>query len=251
MTDNPSRYDGAALLAGTAELGDYFAIPALGVGEGEELATLLADDATVVAFVDRTRSAIARSMNCHCSLIPRRMAASSFQLNVVARLISPAVGAAAAFGMVPLLTPTSVRWQTTAHHCPQFGTTGLDWVRAPTPSRAAEVISASIVATVVGPLNEALRSAVSLSTRVSWGNTISAANGAVTVMSMSRPDLEPAGRALVRALLDTGSLTDTGHFAGGQFVRRSCCLFYQAPRSGLCQDCVLTVPDGSQHTGAH
>jgi FhuF-like iron-sulfur protein len=251
MTGNPRRYDDAALLTGTAELGDYFAIPALGAGKGEELVTLLSDDAMVAAFVDRTRSAIAASTNCHRSLIPLRLAASSFQLNVVSRLISPAVGAAAAFGMVPLLTPTSVRWYTTGHHTPQFGVAGLDWVLAPTPSRAAEVMSRSILATVVGPLADTLRSTASLSTHVSWGNAISAANGAVTVMSMSRPDLEPTGRALVRALLDTGSLTGTGRFAGGQFVRRSCCLFYQAPGGGLCGDCVLAVSDGSQRTDSH
>lgn len=248
--DGPtSRADGAALLARTAELGEYFAIPRLAEGEGADLATLLLDEATVREFADRTLAAIATSMNCDPGRIPMRVAASSFQLNVVARLISPVIGAAASCREIPLLTLESTRWRGTAGHTPQFGVTDLEWAPAPTATRAAEAISASLLASVVGPFHQTLHSALSLSTRVSWGNAISAANGAVTVMSLTRPDLEPAGRALVQALLATEPLEDTGSFATGRFVRRSCCLFYQAPGGGLCQDCVLTVSDGSQRTG--
>lgn len=239
MNGTPARHDGAALLAGTGALGGYFAVAAWDDDRGDELAALISDEATVREFVDRTRSAVAASTGCDPSRIPLRMAASSFQLNVVARLISPAVGAAALYGVVPVFTPTSVRWDAADHHSPRFGTSGLDWVDAPTPLHAAEVISNSLLTNVVGPLHETLRATASLSARVSWGNAISAANGAVTVMAMSRPDLEPAGRALIRALLETETLAGTGHFVGGRFVRHSCCLFYQAPRSGLCQDCVL------------
>jgi ferric iron reductase protein FhuF len=239
MNGTPASYDGVALLAGTAALGGYFAIPAVGADEGAELGTLLSDEGTVRTFVERTRSAIAASTNSDPSHVPLKMAASSFQLNVAARLISPTVGAAALYGAVPVLTATSVRWTATEHHSPQLGTTDPDWLPAPTPSQAAELISNSLLANVFGPLAETLRAATSLSTRISRGNAISAANGAVTVMALSRPDLAPAGRALVRALLNTGPLTGTGHFVGGHFVRRSCCLFYQAPGCGLCQDCVL------------
>ena len=239
MNGTPARHDGAALLAGTAALGGYFDVEAWDDGRGDELAALVSDEATVREFVNRTRSAVAASAGCEPSRIPLRMAASSFQLNVVARLVSPAVGAAALYGVVPVVTRKSVRWEATDHHSPRFGTTGLHWADAPTPVHAAEVISKSLLTNVVGPLNETLRAAASLSARVSWGNAISAANGAVTVMAMSRPDLEPAGRAVVRALLESETLAGTGHFVGGQFVRHSCCLFYQAPHSGLCQDCVL------------
>jgi ferric iron reductase protein FhuF len=239
MNGTPAPYDGAALQAGTAALGGYFAMPAFGVDDGAELATLLADGAAVRAFVERTRAAIAASTNSDPSRVPLRMAASSFQLNVVSRLISPAVGAAALYGVVPVLSPTSVRWTATEHHSPRLGATITEWLPAPTPTRAADLISNSLLVNVFGPLAETLRTATSLSARISRGNAISAANGAVTVMALSRPDLEPAGRALVRALLNSGPLTGTGHVTDGHFVRRSCCLFYQAPGSGLCQDCVL------------
>ena len=240
--------DHAVVLARTAELGEYFALPSLGAAAGADLTTLTQDEATVCELVARTRSAIATSMRSEPVDIPVRVAASSFQLNVVARLISPVVGAAVAFGEVPLLTPHSVAWRTTDDHRPDFGTTELEWACAATPMRAAELMSSSILATVVGPLNDTLISTHGLSTQVSWGNTISAVNGAVTVMAMSRPNLAGAGQTLVRALLDTGPLRRTGAFVGVQFVRHSCCLFYRAPQGGLCQDCVLSMSGGSHST---
>jgi ferric iron reductase protein FhuF len=246
-----AQHDDAARRARTAEFGDYFALRQAGADDGEALATLLRDETTVRTFVSRTRSAMAASFGCDLARIPARVAASSFQLNVVARLVSPVIGAAAAFGEIPVLTAESVRWLTTESHSPQFVARDLQWVSAHTAHRAAELMSTTILATIAGPLNDTLAATHSLSTRVTWGNAISAANGAVTVMAMSRPDLETAGRDLVRALLRTGPLAGTGDFHGDEFVRRSCCLFYLSPQSGLCGDCVLTASDGSHRTGIH
>lgn len=78
-----------------------------------------------------------------------------------------------------------------------------------------------------------------LSRKVMWGNVMSAANGAVTVMALSQPQYESRGRELVRALMETENLSGTARFEHNKFVRRSCCLFYLAPNSGLCGDCVL------------
>lgn len=249
MTGTPAP-DGPALLSATATLGGYFAIATDSADEGAHLGALM-DAATLTTFTDRTQSAIAASTACDPSRIPRRLAASSFQLNVVSRLISPVLGAAVAGGAVPLFTQESVRWLATEGNSPLFETVDVECASAPTPIRAAELISDSLLSTIVGPLNEALKASASLSDRVSWGNTISAANGAVTVMAMSRPDLEPSGRALVRALLDLGPLRNTGVFDGARFVRHSCCLFYQAPSGGLCGDCVLKVSDGSHQPQVH
>jgi ferric iron reductase protein FhuF len=96
-----------------------------------------------------------------------------------------------------------------------------------------------VVATILGPLHDALSAATALSSQVTRGNAISAANGAVTVLAMSRPECEPRGRAIVRALMDTEHLMGTGSFVGEKLVRRSCCLYYLAPGAGLCADCVL------------
>ena len=242
-----TKLDCATLLTKTAELGEYFALPP-GVEDEWQSLPLLFDDAVLGEFVGRTRDAIAVSARCEPSSVPIKVAASSFQLGVAARLLSPVVGAATCFGAVPLLDLRSVRWQSTPKHSPRFAIADVDWVVAPTPSAAAVVISASVLAAIFGPLNETLRSQTSLSPRVTWGNVIAAANGAVTVLSMSQPEHEGYGRALVRALMDTERLADTATFARGTFTRRSCCLFYQAPSSGLCMDCVLTESDRSHRS---
>ena len=237
--DDPVLRDGAGLLALTAELGEYFA---LGVTD-DPAPGLELDEDTVAALTHRARQAIASSMACTPEEIPVRMAASSLHLGMVARLLSPVIGAAAALGVVPVLDPGTVRWQSTTNHVPRLATTGLRWVHASGPLHAARSISDSLLTTVVAPLNQTFLSAFSLSGHITWGNTISAANGAVTVMAITRPELQSPGRALVAALLDTEHLVRTGQFASGQFVRRSCCLFYQAPEAGYCADCVLAEPD--------
>jgi FhuF 2Fe-2S C-terminal domain len=242
-----ASFDRAELLLRTADLGEYFALPEPTEGEWQEL-PLLFCPATVIDFVDRTRAAIAASSGCDTSSIPVRLAASSFQLGIAARLLSPAIGAATCFGAIPVLNAESVKWKTTAHHSPRFGMTELEWIDAESAVLAADVISTSVLIAILGPLNETLKSVTALSLRVTWGNVISAANGAVTVLAMSRPEHEGRGRAVVRALMDTEQLAETGRFVRGQFVRRSCCLFYLAPESGLCTDCVLAVSDRSQQT---
>lgn len=120
-----------------------------------------------------------------------------------------------------------------------FAADDLGFVTVAGAAEAAGVIAESALSEIFVPLNEKLSCVVSLSPKISWGNVTSAANGAVTVLAMARPDRERAGRDLVAALLDTTLLHGTGTFDAGAFTRRSCCLFYQAPQSGLCGDCVL------------
>ncbi|GAB3217502.1 (2Fe-2S)-binding protein [Mycolicibacterium hippocampi] len=231
------------LVAQLATLGEYFAIPPQDDGEWRTLPGLL-NEVTLRGFVDRTRTAIAAASRCQPGEIPLRLAASSFQLGITARLLSPAVGAASCFDAVPLLGPDSLTWRPTPKPFPQFAAPHIDWADGPTPARAAELIKDSLLRGVLGPLNDTLDRLLSLPPQVSWGNVISAANGAVTVLSMSQPHRESAGRELVRALLDIEPLAGTATYTQGRFVRRSCCLFYQAPRAGLCGDCVLgSAPD--------
>jgi hypothetical protein len=237
-----AKLDGATYRAKTAELGEYFAL-AVQDGEQRRPLSLLLDDAAVMEFVGRTREAIATSARCDRSDIPVKVAASSFQLGIAARLLSPVIGPATCFGVVPLLDLRSVTWRSTTGHVPRFGAIDLQWVAAPTPSRAAALISASVLTAIFAPLNETLRSLTSLSPRVTWGNVTSAANGAVSVLSMSQPRHEASGRALVGALLETEHLSGTATLSAGVFLRSNCCLFYQAPGSGLCGDCVLSKSD--------
>lgn len=224
-------------LAALAELGGYFALPHAHGREWQPLPRLF-DDAVLRGHVTATRDAIAGAAGCPPGRVPVRMAASSFQLGVAARLLSPAIGAAVCFGAVPVLDAGSIRWRSSDGHAPLFAAADPAWVTTGAP---AATIAATVIAALT-TLGDRLHSLVSLSPQVTRGNLTSAANGAVTVLAMTRPDLEPAGRTLVRGLLDTEPLAATGSFTDGTFRRTSCCLFYQGPMGGLCGDCVLTAP---------
>jgi ferric iron reductase protein FhuF len=236
----PTPAEAAEIRAGLAGLGEYFTLSSEFGAKGRHI-TGLFEPATLSGFVDRMRAAMAVSMRCAAQDIPLRVAASSFHSGVAARLLSPAIGAAVTAGVVPELSAESVVWQNTDHHFPQFGCTGGEWLQARTAAEAARAIVFSVVREVLDPLSIALRATVALSPTVMSGNVVSAANGAVTVLAMSRPHEEARGRALIRALVETEQLGGTAGFEHGRFVRRSCCLFYLAPVGGLCGDCVLTV----------
>lgn len=242
--------DGTGYLAELAGLGGYFALEVATMsGEWRSLPELFADSA-IDEYVGRTRAAMAIAADAPVHEVPVRVAASSFQLAVAARLLSPVVGSALCFGAVPMLDHRSLRWQPSASHTPRFAVTGPDWVATPTESTAARVVASSVVEAMIG-LGTRLEAVASLSAQVTAGNLASAANGAVTVLGLSRPGLLPGGRALVGALLGIEPLAGTGSFVGGLFRRRSCCLYYQAPRSGLCGDCVLTLRPTSQPPAAN
>jgi ferric iron reductase protein FhuF len=118
--------------------------------------------------------------------------------------------------------------------------TGVEWVHAATAPDAATIMTESLIEQVLRPLNTTLRAATALSFHVMWGNVASAANGAVTVLSQSRPADRDRGRALVRALIGIGPLLGTAELPDGKFRRRNCCLFYLTG-SEYCGDCVLTA----------
>ncbi|MCX2712025.1 (2Fe-2S)-binding protein [Mycolicibacterium sp. J2] len=236
---------GGAELAQLAALGEYFALPVLAnVDPDTEWQCLpaLFTDATLTDHVRRTHAAMTAAAECSPQRIPVRVAASSFQLGVAARLLSPVIGAALCLGAVPLLDLYSVRWCPSHGHTPRFAVTGPEWAG----TNSAGTISATVVSALLA-LGDHLDRLFALSTQVSRGNIASAANGAVTVLGMTRPDLLVSGRALIQELVHTGALAGTGSFIGDRFTRRSCCLYYQVPRSGLCGDCVLAA---SQPGGA-
>ena len=236
--------DGAGDLAALAEFGEYFALPvATADGQWRPLPELF-DEPMLSEHVRRTRAAMAGHAGCALTRVPIRVAASSFQLGVAARLLSPVIAAALCFDAVPRLDNASLRWQLSANHAPRFAVVPPQWSIAPTPPAAARLIADSVVG-VLTDLGAHLHTLTSLSAQITRGNITSAANGAVTVLALSRPQCDAAGRMLVRALLDTEALTGTGAFVDGRFRRRSCCLYYRAPRSGLCGDCVLTAAPAS------
>lgn len=223
------------VLATLSRMGGYFALPR--VGPGAVRYPELAGAEVVTQFVDATRAAIAASVRVPVEAIEPRVAASSFQLGVAARLLSPIVAAALCRQAIPILTPASLFFGA-VNHTPVFSVADVEIRAVGDIDSAAHGISA-LLPELFEPLNATLRSVAALSLQVSTGNVVSAANGAVTVLAMTQPHVEAAGRALVGALLAGGPLADAGRLDNDVFTRRSCCLFYKVPGAGLCGDCVI------------
>ncbi|BBX35138.1 hypothetical protein MMAG44476_02525 [Mycolicibacterium mageritense DSM 44476 = CIP 104973] len=231
--------DTAALLDAVAGLGDYFALPAAEDGPWLPITTLLTDAATLSEYASRTRRATASAFGLDEALVPVKAAASSVHLSIAARVLSPVVGAAVTLSKIPVLDAETLRWQQDSSHRPRLAVTRPRVLPVSDAADAAAAITGSVINEVIVPLNDTLRSGAALSPQVLWGNVISAANGAVTVMSQTRPECEQPGRALIAALMATDQLAGAAAHIDGTFRRRNCCLFYLVPGAGYCGDCVL------------
>ena len=159
-----------------------------------------------------------------------RVAASVGHLGLLARVICPAVGAAALGRSLDL----GMTWW-----LPVSG--GVLPLAAP-PTAIGPSLD-------LNPLRDIARELVdrtahfSVSPQVLWGNVSSALNGAAAAILTARPDLADTVRPIVDDLLGELGLTSSHTGApGGDFRRRSCCLFYlsnPAGRDSCCGDCVL------------
>ncbi|MER7049763.1 (2Fe-2S)-binding protein [Streptomyces jumonjinensis] len=177
----------------------------------------------------------------------RRVAASIAQLGLAARLWSIALGAAALCGGVPALDPERLHWSP--------GRTAPDdlWLDTGTGTAArllpatAESIRETVQYAHLVPLADALRRDTPVSRRLLWGNAGSALAGAVRQLDdwarkAGRGDVAERAAALAAELFAHPDLSAT--VRGPGMRRNTCCLYYRAPRGGLCGDCVFDRPPG-------
>ncbi|HEX4701375.1 MAG TPA: (2Fe-2S)-binding protein, partial [Pseudonocardiaceae bacterium] len=143
-------------------------------------------------------------------------------LGLVARLVSPALEVVVRQNAVLDIDLRHTWWQ------PVLGGP-FPLSVADNPFPGAETFASRILDGPVRTLGDAF-AALSVSRRVLWGNVASALNGAASILA-------PA-RTLVTRLLAQPPLADTSTIVDGRFLRRSCCLIYQAA-APLCGDCVL------------
>jgi len=184
----------------------------------------LVDEPAVLAervHAVRARLAVGRAPDA----VELRVAASVTHLGLVARLVSPALAAVAADGVVPDLDLRHTWWQ------PVLG--------GAFPLSVADT-TASIAALVDGPIRTLVTAVrrFSVSDQVLWGNVASAFYGAAGMIG-------ERANVVVDQLIVRPPLLGTGASAGGRFRRRSCCLIYRAApgRDGaVCGDCVLVRP---------
>ncbi|WP_231405976.1 (2Fe-2S)-binding protein [Streptomyces clavuligerus] len=174
----------------------------------------------------------------------RRVAASIAQLGLAARLWSIGLGCAALHGRVPELDPERLYWS------PGSGTPDDLWFALPpggprTLPATADALRAVIEDTHLAPFGDAVRRDTRISPRLLRGNEGSALAGAVRQIDTwarehGRTAVAENARALAAALFAAPRLSGT--VRGPAMRRTSCCLYYRAPRGGLCGDCVFDRP---------
>jgi hypothetical protein len=201
---------------------------------------LLADPLGHVMLV-RTR--LAAVSGREPAAVEVRVAASVAHLGLVARLVSPALAAAALAGESLSAEPLDIWWQ------PERG--GAFPLSLSRDALSSDALSsgarrpADIVRLLEGPVQELSEAFARLrvSPLILRGNVASAVNGAATAMIRSAPAQQAGRRALEIAvsLYEHPALRGAATIApdGTSFRRRSCCLIYRALPGTLCGDCVL------------
>lgn len=190
---------------------------------------LTTDRQLLGARVDAVRQALAGLAARDIEEIPLRVAASTAQLGVSARLLAPML--AATVDRVALGPLEDLFF---------LDRLGGPFPLGTIPDTERDTPPINLVA-AVRPVLVAYTSAYSLSPRVAWGNVASALASAARMIYAVDPAAGRSAVACTGRLLQTQELGDAGRLtADGHFRRRSCCLIYRAASEPtFCEDCVL------------
>ena len=247
MTRETAPAAAPRLLADLAALGPYFAVdvhrPAAPPRPPwQPLGELVSSPTALAGRIGEVRERLAVAAGCPPGDVEFRVAASIAQLGLCARLLSPALGAAAAGQALPV-DITQARW------VPSLG--GPFRLSLPDTVLEASVVPGSAAAgragaagLLAGPITQIVRAvqAMAVSPRVLWGNVASAVNGAATMIAAARPDLASSAARAAAILLGQPVLSGTYQASPlTGFRRRNCCLIYRLSPSARadCGDCVL------------
>lgn len=234
MPPPPSATDA---LSAAATLGGFFDTRAEAGPGAVTWAQVLTDPGVLGGRLDEVRARLAAGSGADP---PVRVVASLIHLGLVARLVSPALGAALLTGVLPVVPAGGVVLRLRGGDPLPLAVFPPSVRDATDPAVLAAAFDETWLVPLIAPLSAALRRDASVSPRVLTGNVTSAVAGALQVAATQRPDLAGRSAAVLTALLGTGSLAGTGQRQGdGAFVRRSCCLLYRLPGTGTCGDCIL------------
>lgn len=254
-----------------AGLGPFFAVrphaPGAGpAGRWRPVDELVRPGAALDARVRRVRGALAARGGRSPERIEPRVAVSVAQLGLVARLIAPAIGAAALGAKLPG-DAASLWWQDelggpypVSVAVPPAATRAVPPAVSPAVSPAAAPAGAPVATAPVAPstvppvptagpeagpdaaahagpgplagsaieaITRACLAGYSVSPRVLWGNVASAAVSAAGLVGAAVPDLAAAARDAADAMLADGRVEAGALRSGPGFRRRSCCLIYR------------------------
>ncbi len=245
MTQPTPSAAGAGLLADLAALGPYFAVEVHRPGSPlrppwQSFGELTVSPGALAGRIGEVRERLAAAAGCPGAAVEFRVAASIAQLGLCARLLSPALGAAATGRTLPV-DVGQARW------VPALGgpfRLSLPEAAVSEAAVAAEPGTAVTAALLAGPITQIVRAveAMAVSPCVLWGNVASAVNGAAAMIAAARPDLAAPAAETAAAMLANPALTGT--FQGRPlqgFRRRNCCLIYRLSPAApaYCGDCVL------------
>ena len=202
-------------------------------------ADLVSPGGALAGRAESVRQVLASRGGLPVEAVPPRVAASVTHLGLAARLLAPAVAAAAMGASERLdLDPGGLWWQD------ELGGPVPLSVPAPAPGdggrrpgRAGLVIDELIV-----PLTEITAGLFPVSLRVLWGNVTSGISSAAGQIAAQRTELAGSAWAVARDFARHPRLSSEQVPPGPGFRRASCCLIYQltpGPARAICGDCVL------------
>ena len=248
----PSDVDAGPALRRGGLVGPFFAIELSPEGvDWQSVSTLLDPYSGALRIaIGSTRAALAARVGAD---VEDRVAASLWLLGWSARLVSPWLGAALLGGVVPVVDPHQLLWRAGAGQPVPLAISSprgrpvetletaetAETAEAAETAETAQLLSAACVAALVEPLLEATAKAFPISRKVLWGNVASAVAGALAQLARATPAAGERITRVGRQLLAIDQLQGQGGWTRGQFARRTCCLMYRLPDTGLCADCVL------------
>ena len=188
------------------------------------------------------RAALATRAGRAPDQVEPKIAASITHLGLTARLIAPALAAAACQSHLDMRLD-GLWWQAELG-----GPVPLSVPQPPDPitgRHSPEMLKRDplwrLLDEVITPLTSATSRHIAVSERVLWGNVASAINSAATQIATQLPELTAAWAAAAR-LSGHPRLSHERHPPGPGFRRTSCCLLYKltpGPSRPVCGDCIL------------
>jgi hypothetical protein len=209
------------------------------------LRDLAQDPESLLARIGSVRHALARRAGRPADQVELKIAASVTHLGVTARLIAPALAAAACQYRLDM-SLDGLWWQDELG-----GPMPLSIPRPPDlgPRQASHAAPERngprrLLDEVIIPITAATSGLVPVSGRVLWGNVSSAINSAASQVTARAPQLAREALAVAVDLSSHPRLAQERQPPGPAFRRSSCCLLYKLtprqPRT-VCGDCILAA----------
>ncbi|MGV0790864.1 (2Fe-2S)-binding protein [Mycolicibacterium sp. XJ1819] len=224
--------DATRILAEISTVSPYFAVSCGAVSDDSwyPVHRLYTDTELLTAIVGRVQSRIGTD--------ERRVAVSTFQLGLAARLWSIGLGALIRHGVLPDLDAEQLLFSETAGRIRLHIEKPVAWQGDGLETLLANQVLDGHLAV----LTAALHRLGPISARLLRGNAASALLSAARVIDRATTS-DPAEQ-LARRLCADERLDGEVIFNGAGYRRTSCCLYYRTPGGGVCGDCVFITKPG-------